>query len=159
MTVARNVGILCELEGWSAGDTKSRVDELLQLVKLPAVEFAARYPGELSGGQRQRVGVARALALDPEIVLMDEPFGALDPITRGHLHEEFVQLLDQVKKTILLVTHDLAEAFQLGDRVSVMHDGSVLQTGTEAELTLRPVDQLVADFLSGHVVGANDANR
>jgi len=159
MTVARNVGILCELEGWSRDDTKSRVDELLQLVNLPAEEFAARYPGELSGGQLQRVGVARALALDPEIVLMDEPFGALDPITRAFLHEEFEQLLAQVNKTILLVTHDLAEAFRLGDRVSVMHRGSLLQTGTEAELKLRPSSQFVADFLSGHVAEANDAER
>ena len=151
MTVARNVGLLCELEGWDAGQTRDRVAELLQLVNLPAGEYGERFPDELSGGQRQRVGVARALALDPDYVLMDEPFGALDPITRGQLHDEFAQLLDAVDKTVLLVTHDLAEAFKLGDRVSVMHRGSIVQTGTEGELTSEPADEFVSAFLAGHV--------
>ena len=109
MTVAKNVGIMCELSGWAAEDTKKRVTELLQLVNLPADEFATRYPGELSGGQRQRVGVARALALDPDYVLMDEPFGALDPITRTEIHQEFLKLQKFEARTMVLVTHDLRD--------------------------------------------------
>jgi len=151
MTVAKNVGIMCELEGWTAQDTRRQVDDLLKLVNLPAEEFAGRYPGELSGGQRQRVGVARALALDPDYVLMDEPFGALDPITRSQIHEEFQQLLVQVHKTVLLVTHDLGEAFKLADRVSIMDQGRLIQTGTEHELKSQPANAFVADFLAGHV--------
>ena len=160
MTVAGNVGIMCELEGWTSVDVHQRVNDLLQLVNLPAEEFGQRYPGELSGGQRQRVGVARTLALDPDYVLMDEPFAALDPITRAQLHEEFPQLLTEVQKTVLLVTHDLGEAFKLGDRVSVMDRGVVVQTGTEAELTSRPANAFVADFLAGHVAeGGGSAHR
>ena len=151
LTVSRNVGLMCELEGWSAGPTRERVGDLLRLVNLPAEKFADRYPAELSGGQRQRVGVARALALDPEYVLMDEPFGALDPITRAQVHDEFEQLLAEVHKTILLVTHDLAEAFRLGDRVSIMHRGSLVQTGSEAELMSSPANEFVREFLAGHV--------
>lgn len=150
MSVAKNVGIMCELDGWPAEDTRQRVNELLKLVNLPAEEFAGRYPGELSGGQRQRIGVARALALDPEYVLMDEPFGALDPITRGQVHEEFQQLLAQVHKTVLLVTHDLGEAFKLADRVSIMDQGRLIQTGTEQELSSQPANDFVRDFLAGH---------
>lgn len=150
MTVARNIGLMCDLEGWSAGSIQDRVRELLRLVNLPFEEFAGRYPAELSGGQRQRVGVARALALDPPHVLMDEPFGALDPISRAQLHEEFERLLRQVKKTVLLVTHDLGEAFRLGDRVSIMHRGALVQTGTEEELTTRPANAFVREFLAGH---------
>ena len=150
MTVARNVGVMCELEGWEEGRVRLRVEELLQLVNLPADEFAHRYPGELSGGQRQRVGVARALALEPECVLMDEPFGALDPITRRQIRAEFRQLLSEVRKTVLLVTHDLSEAFELGDRVSVMNEGVLVQTGTKEELMSRPESGFVADFLRGH---------
>lgn len=151
MTVAKNVGVLCELEGWSPADIRARVEELLQLVNLAPAEFAGRYPGELSGGQRQRVGIARALALDPDYVLMDEPFGALDPITRAQVHEELAPLLARVHKTVLLVTHDLAEAFELGDRVSIMDQGKLIQTGSEAELTANPANAFVADFLAGHV--------
>jgi len=151
MTVAGNVGIMCELEGWSRPHVDARVRDLLLLVNLPAEEFADRFPAELSGGQQQRVGVARALALDPEVVLMDEPFGALDPITRTQIHDEFQQLLREVKKTVLLVTHDLAEAFKLADRVSVMDGGVLLQTGSPDELMSRPADAFVADFLARHV--------
>ena len=153
MTVARNIGLLLQLEGRSAGVTRARVEELLELVNLPPADFADRYPGELSGGQRQRVGVARALALDPEVVLMDEPFGALDPITRAGIHEEFTGLLARVHKTVLLVTHDLAEAFRLGDRISVMNAGRVLQTGTPAELEAAPADPFVAEFLASQLGG------
>ncbi|MCA8953898.1 MAG: ATP-binding cassette domain-containing protein [Planctomycetes bacterium] len=156
MTVAENVGIMADLEGRDRSATRERVEQLLQLVNLPYADFSARYPAELSGGQRQRVGVARALALDPSIVLMDEPFGALDPITRGRIHAEFTALLAQVKKTVLLVTHDLAEAFALGDRVSIMHRGQLLQTGTRAELEAAPVNAFVADFLAGHAMAGEE---
>ncbi|MCP4037225.1 MAG: ATP-binding cassette domain-containing protein [bacterium] len=156
MTIERNVGVMCGLEGWSAEATHDRVNTLLRLVNLSPETFAERYPGELSGGQRQRVGVARALALDPEYILMDEPFGALDPITRAQIHEDFRELLREVSKTILLVTHDLREAFKLGDRVSVMHHGELVQTGTEAELNARPVNTFVEEFLRGHVVQEDD---
>jgi len=147
LTVAGNIGMLCRLEGWPRDRILSRVHELLALVNLPPDEFAQRLPHELSGGQQQRVGVARALALDPAIVLMDEPFGALDPITREGLHEEFRRLEQTVKKTILLVTHDLAEAFKLGDRVAIMSEGRLLQVGTENDLKNRPVDSFVASFV------------
>ena len=150
MSVARNVGLLCQLEGHDAERVRARVAELLRLVDLPAEQFAHRYPAELSGGQRQRVGFARALALDPPIVLMDEPFGALDPITRSDLHGEFRRLLLQVRKTVLLVTHDLPEAFLLADRISVMHRGEIVQTGTADELRANPANAFVADFLAGH---------
>ena len=157
MDVARNVGLLCVLERWDAERTRERVESLLALVNLPADEFAHRHPGELSGGQRQRVGVARALALDPEYVLMDEPFGALDPITRQEIHAEFAALLEQVHKTIVLVTHDLDEAFSLGDRVSIMDAGRLVQTGTESELRERPANEFVERFLTGHADAAGAA--
>lgn len=157
MTVRHNVGLLCELERWPSDRTAARVDELLELVNLPPGEFAGRYPRDLSGGQRQRVGVARALALDPPIILMDEPFGALDPITREQLHGEFLQLEAQVKKTIILVTHDLAEAFLLSDRVAIMNRGQLIQIGTEQELREHPATPFVEQFLQGHMGTHADA--
>ena len=148
LTVRRNVGLLCELEGWSAERTRARVDELLELVRLAPGDFAERFPSELSGGQRQRVGVARALALDPPVVLLDEPFGALDPITRRELQEEFRGLRRVQERTMILVTHDLDEAFALGDRVALVADGRVLQVGTPADLCERPADEHVAEFVA-----------
>jgi osmoprotectant transport system ATP-binding protein len=150
MSVARNVGLLCELEGWEPARVRSRVTELLELVHLPPDEYAQRRPSELSGGQRQRVGVARALALDPPVVLMDEPFGALDPITRRRLRAEFTELRARVRKTVLFVTHDLREAFELGDRVALLDEGRLVQTGTEREFRERPADAFVTEFLSAH---------
>jgi osmoprotectant transport system ATP-binding protein len=150
-TVADNVGLLCRLEGWEGAKTRARVEELLQLVNLDPSQFGDRYPGELSGGQRQRVGVARALAVDPQIMLMDEPFGALDPITRDQLHEEFLRLKEQVKKTTVLVTHDMAEAFRLGDRVALLDAGKLVQVGEEAEFRERPATPFVESFLSSHL--------
>ena len=147
MTVGANVGLLCRLEGWDPARVKATVDELLDLVNLPPHTFAPRYPGELSGGQRQRVGLARALDLDPPIVLMDEPFGALDPITRTQLHAEFRALKERVAKAIVLVTHDLAEAFGLGDHVALMHEGRIVQYGTEDDLRNHPADDFVREFL------------
>jgi osmoprotectant transport system ATP-binding protein len=123
MTVADNVAVVPRLERWSTSDVARRVHELLELVGLPAEQFAARWPVELSGGQRQRVGVARALAVDPPILLMDEPFGALDPLTRAELHREFRRIQAHVRKTVVIVTHDMGEAFALGDRVGVLDEG------------------------------------
>ncbi len=123
MSVGRNVAVVPRLLGWEARRITARVDELLTLVGLNPSEYADRRPDELSGGQRQRVGVARALAADPPILLMDEPFGALDPVTRAEMHREFRRIQDRVKKTVVLVTHDMAEAFALGSRVGVLADG------------------------------------
>ena len=156
MTVARNVGLLCEVEGWEPDRTRRRVDELLELVNLPPSEFAACRPAELSGGQHQRVGVARALALDPGIILMDEPFGALDPITRDQLHDEFVALEAKVQKTIILVTHDMREAFKLGDRIALMDRGEIVQIGSAMEFRERPASPFVETFLRSHL-GEADA--
>lgn len=149
MTVEENVGILCDVEGWKKQATRRRVAELLELVGLPIDSYGSRYPFELSGGQSQRVGVARALALDPGHVLMDEPFGALDPITRSALQDEFQTLLERVNKTVVFVTHDVEEAFRVGDRVSILHEGGLVQTGTQSELLSRPVSTFVSDFLAG----------
>ena len=151
MTVERNIGLLCEAEGWPPDKIRQRVETLLDLVNLPAAEFARRRPSELSGGQRQRVGVARALVLDPAYVLMDEPFAALDPITRDQLHEEFLALEAQVKKTILLVTHDIREAFKLGDRIVLMDRGKIVQAGSPEEFRSRPASAFVESFLRSHL--------
>jgi osmoprotectant transport system ATP-binding protein len=110
------------------------VDELLELVGLPAKEFADRWPDELSGGQRQRVGVARALAVDPPVLLMDEPFGALDPLTRAELHAEFRRIQSRLRKTVIIVTHDMGEAFALADRVGVIEDGTLIANDRAAEV-------------------------
>ncbi|WP_009632694.1 ATP-binding cassette domain-containing protein [Synechocystis sp. PCC 7509] len=132
-TIARNVGLVPSLEGWNPKQIKARVHELLQLVGLDPVQFSDRYPHELSGGQRQRVGVARAIAADPPILLMDEPFGALDPITRLELQQEFRKLQQQLNKTVIFVTHDIQEAFVLASRIGLMETGRlvVLETPTE----------------------------
>lgn len=150
LTVFDNIGLLARLEGWPQKKIRARVEELLEAVHLPFSEYADRYPSELSGGQRQRVGVARALVLDPGYVLMDEPFGALDPITRDQLHQEFVELKTRVKKTIIIVTHDMNEAFKLGDSIALMDQGRIVQLGTEDELKNHPANDFVADFLKNH---------
>lgn len=150
MSVARNIGILPDLEGWDTARRDARVRELLELVRLPPDEFGQRMPSELSGGQRQRVGVARALVLDPAVVLMDEPFGALDPITRARLRTEFVELKTAVHKSVIFVTHDMAEAFALGDRIALMDHGRLVQVGTEADFRERPAESFVTTFLAEH---------
>jgi osmoprotectant transport system ATP-binding protein len=124
MTVGDNIGIVPRLEGWPPARTAGRVRDLLALVGLPA-DFAGRWPDQLSGGQRQRVGVARALAIDPEVLLMDEPFGALDPLTRAELHAEFRAVQARVRKTVIIVTHDMGEALSLSDRVAVLDGGTL----------------------------------
>lgn len=125
-TVERNVGLVPALEGWEESRIRNRVLELLSLVGLDAQRFAQRYPGELSGGQRQRVGVARALAADPPLLLLDEPFGALDPLTRASLQSEFAELSDRLGKTAVFVTHDLREALRLGSRIGLMRAGRLV---------------------------------
>jgi osmoprotectant transport system ATP-binding protein len=132
-TVERNVGLVPTLEGWKPKTIKTRVYELLQMVGLNPEQFAGRYPHELSGGQRQRVGVARALAADPPMLLMDEPFGALDPITRLEIQQEFKHLQQELGKTIVFVTHDIQEAFVLGSRIGLMDSGNLVVLGTVDE--------------------------
>ncbi len=134
MTVAANVGVVPKLLGWEAARIDARVEEMLTLVGLAPATYARRGALELSGGQRQRVGVARALAANPPILLMDEPFGALDPVTRAELHREFRRIQAQVKKTVVIVTHDMAEAFALADRVGVLDDGVIAQLDAPREL-------------------------
>ncbi len=150
LTVARNIGLLPELEGWSRDRIAARVDELLSLVRLPPDQFRDRFPKELSGGQQQRVGVARALALDPEFLLMDEPFGALDPITRKQLQQEFLELDSLIAKTVVLVSHDLDEAFLLGDRVALLNQGRLIQVGTPDDLQNNPSSDWVRSFVHSH---------
>ena len=130
MTVEENVSLVPRLEQWDATRARTRAHELLELVGLPASTYAARRPSELSGGQRQRVGLARALATDPPILLMDEPFGALDPITRKEVRREFARIREQLRTTVLIVTHDMGEAFALGDRVGVMDAGELIVCDT-----------------------------
>jgi osmoprotectant transport system ATP-binding protein len=126
LNVANNVAVVPRLEGWQRDRIAARVHELLELVGLGAQQFATRWPDELSGGQRQRVGVARALAVDPPVLLMDEPFGALDPLTRAELHVEFHRIQAHVRKSVIIVTHDMGEAFALGDRVGVIEAGRLI---------------------------------
>jgi osmoprotectant transport system ATP-binding protein len=130
LTVADNISVVPRLERWPPERVTARVAELLDLVGLPAAMYATRWPAELSGGQRQRVGVARALAADPAILLMDEPFGALDSITRAELHDEFRRIQSRVRKTVILVTHDLAEALLLADRIAVLDAGRLVACDT-----------------------------
>ncbi len=147
-TVAANVGTVPRLLGWDRRRVGERVDELLALVGLEPGTFRDRYPAQLSGGQRQRVGVARALGADPPVLLMDEPFGAIDPITRDRLQNEFLRLQEEVRKTIVFVTHDVEEAVKLGDRIAVLAEGGVLtQYATPAEILGAPADEFVADFV------------
>jgi osmoprotectant transport system ATP-binding protein len=133
-TVAQNVGLVPSLEGWEPARTRERVREMLDLVGMDHDTFAPRYPDQLSGGQRQRVGVARALAADPSILLLDEPFGALDPITRSEIRREFRELRDRLGKTMVFVTHDVGEAFILADRIALMKDGRLLACVPPREL-------------------------
>jgi osmoprotectant transport system ATP-binding protein len=148
MTVAGNIATVPRLLGWDKRRIASRVDELLDLVSLDAAETRDRYPGQLSGGQRQRVGVARALAVDPPLMLMDEPFGAIDPINRERLQNEFLRLQEEIRKTVVFVTHDIDEAIKMGDRIAVMQAGGRLaQYAPPAELLSEPANEFVEDFV------------
>ena len=147
MTIAENIAAVPRLLGWDRTRIARRSAELLHLVGLDPEEMLGRYPRQLSGGQRQRVGVARALAADPPVLLMDEPFGALDPIARARLQTEFRQILERVRKTVVLVTHDLDEAIRLGDRIAIMRGGTIVQYDTPEAVLSRPTDAFVEDFV------------
>jgi osmoprotectant transport system ATP-binding protein len=147
MTIAQNVAAVPNLLGWDRARIIQRTEELLQLVGLKSEDMLDRYPGQLSGGQRQRVGVARALAANPPVLLMDEPFGALDPIARSLLQAEFRQILRRVRKTVVLVTHDLDEATRLGDRIAIMRSGRIVQYDTPDAVLSHPADAFVANFV------------
>lgn len=148
MTIAENIAVVPKLLGWSKTKIASRVEELLSVVQLEPGKFADRYPKQLSGGQQQRVGVARALAADPPVMLMDEPFGATDPITREKLQAEFLRLQDTIGKTIIFVTHDFDEAVRLGDRIAVLSDRSrIEQFDTPARILTSPANDYVASFI------------
>ncbi|WP_308165968.1 ATP-binding cassette domain-containing protein [Actinomadura sp. NEAU-AAG7] len=150
MTVATNVGLVPQMLKWDRDRIAARVDELLELVDMDPATFRGRYPRELSGGQQQRVGVARALAADPPAMLMDEPFGALDPITREHLQDSLLRLQEELGKTIVFVTHDIDEALKLGDRIAILDEGSrIAQYATPKEILLDPADAYVEQFVSG----------
>ncbi|MCB0858186.1 MAG: ABC transporter ATP-binding protein [Solirubrobacterales bacterium] len=146
-TIAQNIGTVPALLGWDKERIRARSAELLDLIGLDP-EYGDRYPSQLSGGQQQRVGVARALAVDPPVMLMDEPFGAIDPINRGRLQNEFLRLQSELRKTILFVTHDVDEAIKMGDRVAVLKKGGQLaQFATPTELLMEPADDFVEDFV------------
>jgi osmoprotectant transport system ATP-binding protein len=147
-TIGENVATVPRLLDWDKQRIRARVDELLELVALDPDEYRDRYPAQLSGGQRQRVGVARALAVDPPLMLMDEPFGAIDPINRGRLQNQFLRLQQQIRKTVVFVTHDIDEALKMGDRIAIMKEGGVLaQYATPQELLQSPADEFVESFV------------
>ena len=148
-TTAENISIVPKLLNWDKEKIKHRTDELLKKLQLSESTSTA-FPNELSGGQQQRVGLARALAANPPILLMDEPFGALDPITKADIHKEFKELDELKKKTIVLVTHDVQEAFELGDRICLMYKGEILQIGTPFELLFTPANDYVKSFFDKH---------
>jgi osmoprotectant transport system ATP-binding protein len=146
-TIAQNIATVPQLLGWDKGRVRARTSELLELVGLDP-ELGDRYPAQLSGGQQQRIGVARALAADPPVMLMDEPFGAIDPISRERLQNEFLRLQAEIRKTILFVTHDIDEAIKMGDRIAIMHEhGKVEQYATPAEILMAPANEFVEDFV------------
>ncbi|OEU62245.1 MAG: glycine/betaine ABC transporter ATP-binding protein [Desulfobacterales bacterium S5133MH16] len=148
MTIKQNVEIVPRLLGWPTHSRRERMQELLNLVGLPAESFAERFPDELSGGQQQRVGVARALAANPAYLLMDEPFGALDALTREALQQQLLTLKNQLKKTIVFVTHDLHEALLIGDRIAILHEGNLEQIGTKKDILDTPATKFVQDLFT-----------
>ncbi len=150
LTIGDNISLLPNILKKSQNDILSKTKELLELVGLAPDEFINRYPVELSGGQQQRVGIARALVEDPPTLLMDEPFGALDPITRNSLHDEFVDLNKKLGKTILMVTHDMEEAKKLGDKLILMDEGNIVQQGSLMQLKNNPENKFVEDFFENH---------
>lgn len=148
VTIADNIATVPKLLGWPKDRIDARVDELLELVNMPPEQYRARYPKQLSGGQQQRIGVARALGADPEVMLMDEPFGAIDPITRDRLQNEFLRLQEQVKKTIVFVTHDIDEAIKMGDRIAILQEGSrIAQYDTPERILTAPASDFVSEFV------------
>lgn len=148
MTIADNIAVVPKMLGWSKQRIDERVDELLEMVSIPAAEFRHRHPKALSGGQRQRVGVARAMAADPPVLLMDEPFGAIDPITRASLQDEFLRLQEKIQKTIVFVTHDIDEAIKMGDRIAILQERSqIAQYDSPEQILTRPANDFVVDFI------------
>jgi osmoprotectant transport system ATP-binding protein len=147
MTVAENIGVVPHLLGWERERIRERVDELLEVVELPPASFRERWPRELSGGQQQRVGLARALAARPEALLLDEPFGALDPLTRDRLQQSFQRIRAELGFTAVFVSHDVTEALLLADRVAVMREGRLVQVDTPRRLLAAPADDGVAELV------------
>ncbi len=148
MNVEENIAIVPELKKWKKEKINVRIDELLNMVGLEPEKYRKRKPSELSGGEAQRVGIARALAADPKIILMDEPFSALDPITRASLQEDVKKLQKQIHKTIVFVTHDIEEAFLLGDKICIIQDGELIQSGTKQEIISNPQNDFVRRFIT-----------
>ncbi|MFP4654672.1 MAG: ABC transporter ATP-binding protein [Methanohalobium sp.] len=150
MTIRNNIGLIPKLEGWSQDKITEKVKGLLDFVSLPPDQFLYRYPNQLSGGQQQRVGLARSLAMDPPLLLMDEPFGALDPILRRQLQDEFFRIKQELGRTIVFVTHDIEEAFKLGDRVAIMDGAELIQIGKPEDLIFNPENELVSDIVDSN---------
>ena len=150
MSILDNIAVVPDILGWPAEKQRERACELLDLIDMNPAEFAHRYPYQLSGGQQQRIGVLRALAADPAVILMDEPFGAVDPLTRTKLQQELKTLHTRLKKTILLVTHDIEEAFRLADRVLLMQGGQIVQLGVPAVFLEHPTTSFVREYIGGH---------
>ena len=148
MNIEENIAIVPELKKWKKEKINARIDELLNMVGLEPEKYRKRKPSELSGGEAQRVGIARALAADPKIILMDEPFSALDPITRASLQEDVKKLQKQIHKTIVFVTHDIEEAFLLGDKICIIQDGKLIQSGTKQEIISNPKNDFVKKFIA-----------
>ncbi|MDR7002226.1 ABC transporter ATP-binding protein [Neobacillus niacini] len=147
MTIEENINVVPKMLGWDAEKMKKRYNELMEMMGLSPDEYRKRFPWELSGGQQQRIGVARAMAADPPVMLMDEPFGALDPIIREHLQNEFLRIQKDVKKTILFVSHDIDEAIRLGDKIAIFNKGQLMQFGTPDDILSNPRNEFVRDFI------------
>jgi osmoprotectant transport system ATP-binding protein len=147
MTIEENINVVPKMLGWDGQKMKGRYKELMEMMGLDPEEFRKRFPWELSGGQQQRIGVARAMAADPPVMLMDEPFGALDPVIRDHLQNEFLRLQKKIKKTILFVSHDIDEAIRLGDKIAIFNKGQLMQFGTPDDILSNPRNQFVRDFI------------
>ncbi|MGG3471279.1 ABC transporter ATP-binding protein [Neobacillus pocheonensis] len=147
MTIEENINVVPKMIGWDVQKMKSRYQELMEMMGLDPEEYRKRFPWELSGGQQQRIGVARAMAADPPVMLMDEPFGALDPVIRDHLQNEFLRLQKHMKKTILFVSHDIDEAIRLGDKIAIFNKGSLMQFGTPDDILSNPRNEFVRDFI------------
>ena len=141
MNVEKNIAVVPELKGWNKEQTDKRIDELLNMVGLNPEKYRKRMPSELSGGEVQRIGIARALAANPEFILMDEPFSALDPVTRAGLQADIKKLQEKINKTVIFVTHDIKEALLLGNKICIIKDGEIIQSGTKEELTKHSLDR------------------
>ncbi|MFJ5716997.1 ABC transporter ATP-binding protein [Neobacillus sp. NPDC093127] len=159
MTIAENIAVVPELKKWNNEKIRQRTDELLEMVGLSPETYRGRKPKELSGGEQQRIGVIRALASDPGILLMDEPFSALDPISREKLQDDILELQRKINKTIVFVTHDMQEAIKLGDRICLMKDGEIIQVGTPKEIIENPVNDFVRDFVGTHSAAVQENIR